>query len=147
MMEEADLEVIFQEITTPNKLFCQFEPEEGVLFLDVKNPFTEEDFNIIADIIDPYFSKHGELKGIIVNSKKFPYWVSTQNRAEYFKFAENNHYKFKKAALSMGGFFTKIVAITARKRVHAEVKTFRYNDIEKAQIWVLNQIKNLKSPR
>lgn len=131
------LEVTFEEITTANELFCQFDAHHGVLFLDVKKPFSEEDFEVIFNIIEPYFVKNGELRGVIINSKKFPYWKGAKNRAEYLNFAGNNHHKFKKAALNMGGFFTKIVARVARGRVHPEVKIFKYNQIEQAQSWIL----------
>ena len=137
MTNSNDLELVFQETTTKNSLFCQFDSHHGVLLLDVKNSFSGEDFQTISSIIDPYFAEHGELKGIIINSKKFPYWSSTQNRAEYLNFARDNHHKFEKAALGMGGFFTKIIVRIARGRVHPEIKVMKYNQIEKAQEWVL----------
>ena len=131
------IELTFKEMTTGNNLFCQFDEQHGVLLLDVKNPFSGDDFRAISNIIEPYFATHGELRGVIINSKKFPYWSNVQNRAEYLNFARDNHHKFKKAALGMGGFFTKIVARIARGRVHPEVKIFKYNQIEKAQSWIL----------
>ncbi len=130
-------ELIFQEVTTRNKLFCQFDEQNGILLLDVKNPFSADDFETISSIIDPYFTTHGELKGIIINSKKFPYWSNSQNRTEYLNFARDNHHKFQKAALGMGGFFTKIVARIARGRVHPEVRIFKHGQIEEAQNWIL----------
>lgn len=132
-----EIEIIFKEIKTQNELFCQFDDIHGVLLLDVKNPFTVDDFQTIESIIDPFYSTKGELRGIIINSKKFPYWTSAQNRSEYLNFAGNNHHKFKKAALSMGGFFTKIVVRIARGRVHPQVKMFKYNQISEAQDWIL----------
>lgn len=138
-MSNDYFEITFKETRTKNELFCQFDDHHGVLLLDVVNPFTEEDFSKISEIIDPYFSEHQELRGIIINSKKFPYWSDARNRAQYLEFARNNHFKFQKVALNMGGFFTKIVARIARGRIHPEVKIFKYNQIEKAQNWVLYQ--------
>ena len=132
------LEVTFKEITTRNGLFCQFDEHHGVLLLDVKNAFLADDFKTIESIVDPYFASKGELRGVIIHSKKFPRWSSPQNRQEYLDFAGNNHRKFNRAALGMGGFFTKILARMARGRVHPEVKVFKYNQIEKAQDWVLD---------
>jgi hypothetical protein len=128
----------YREIVTKNKLFCQFDEEDGVLLIDVKRaPLTADDFAAIADIIDPYYAKHGELKGIIINSKKFPYWKGVPNRMEYVAFAQNNHQKFGKAALGIGGFFVQIVARIAKGRVHPEVKIFGHDKIAKAQEWIL----------
>ena len=136
-MSDNFITLTFKEITTANQLFCQFDDHNGVLLLDVKKPFTTEDFNTISSIIDPYFAAHGELKGVILNSKKFPYWISPQNRAQYINFASENHHKFQKAALCMGGFFIKIVLRIARSRVHPVVKSFKFGQIEKAQDWIL----------
>ena len=133
------IELTFKEITTENNLFCQFDELNGILLLDVKNPFSVDDFQTILTIIEPYFATHGELGGVIINSKKFPYWFDTQNRTEYLNFASKNHHKFKKVALGMGGFFTKIVARIARGRIYPEVKIFKYNQIEKAQSWILGK--------
>lgn len=138
MADDNIIEITFKEITTDNELFCQFDETHGVLLLDVKKPFTEDDFQTISNIIDPYYAAHGELSGVILNAKKFPYWNGSKNRSEYINFASANHHKFKKAALGMGGFFTKIVARIARSRVHPEVKIFKYNKIEEAQSWILN---------
>ncbi|MDX2082999.1 MAG: STAS/SEC14 domain-containing protein [Rickettsiales bacterium] len=136
-------QVTFKEFTSSNGLFCQFDDQNGVLLLDVKNSFNEEDFIAIADLINPYFQENGELRGVIINSKKFPYWSGAQNRNQYINFASENHHKFNKAALVMNGFFTKIVARIARGRVHPEVKIFKYNQIVKAQSWILSEMKLL----
>lgn len=132
------LELVFQEMTTENGLFCQFDDYHGVLLLDVKNPFSSDDFEIVSSIIDSHFAERGELQGLIINAKKFPYWSSSQNRTEYLNFASNHHGKFKKVALGMGGFFVKIIAKLAKGRVHPEIKIFPYNQIGKAQDWILH---------
>lgn len=137
MIKDQNPEIIFKETTTRNALFCQFDDQNGIILLDVKNPFTAEDFEIVTSIIDPHFRERGELKGIIINAKKFPYWTSAQNRVQYLRFARENHQKFEKAALGMGGFFTKILARMASGRVNPEIKIFKYNEIEKAQEWIL----------
>jgi len=133
----------FKEKITETGLFCQFDPDNGVLFLDVKQFLTSEDFCEIEEIINPYFQEHGELRGVIVNSRKFPYWKGAQNRQEYIAFAQNNHRKFKKAAFLMSGFFVKIILRIAKGRVHPEIKLFKYNKVENAFDWVLfNILKN-----
>ncbi len=134
---DTTVDLVFKEVNTANGLFCQFDEQFGVLLLDIKNPFTSDDFKTISALIDPYFAKKGELRGVILNSKKFPHWVNFQNRQEYLEFASNNHHKFKRAALGMGGFFIKILVLMAKGRVHPKVKTFKFNQIEDAQDWVL----------
>ncbi len=138
MSENEVLEVIFKETTTKNGIFCQFDDHHGVLLLDIKiGHFSQEDFVVIGDIIDSYFKERGELAGLIVNSKKFPYWQGAINRRQYIEFAAQNHCKFKKAALNIGGFFVRFLASIAKGRAHPEIKIFKYNQIEKAQDWIL----------
>lgn len=132
------LELVFQEMTTDNQLFCQFDDLHGVLLLDVKNPFSSDDFLIVSDIINQHFETQGELQGLIIHSKKFPYWTSAQNRKEYLNFARDHHGKFKKVALGMGGFFVQIIAKIAHGRVHPKIKIFKYNQISEAQDWILH---------
>ncbi|MBM5782565.1 MAG: STAS/SEC14 domain-containing protein [Pelagibacterales bacterium] len=136
--EQNYIELTFTEITTDNNLFCQFDDVHGVLLLDIKNHLNEEDFDAISAIIDPYFIKKGELNGIIINAKKFPYWKGSKNRFEYLNFASKNHRKFKKCAFCMGGFFMRVVSRFAKEKAHPEVKMFKFNQIEEAQDWILS---------
>lgn len=128
---------VFKETTTQNGLFCQFDELHGILFLDVKSNFTQDDFDVISGIIEPYYTKRGRLNGLIINSKKFPYWKGAHNRQEYLYFASNNHQKFKRVALNIGGFFVKIVVGFARNRVEPELKIMKYNQIEASQDWIM----------
>ena len=131
------VELTFSEQTTNNDLFCQFDDRNGVLLLDMTNPFSTKDFEIIANIITPYFEEKSELKGLIIHSKKFLRWRNPQNRAEYINFARQHHHKFDKVALSMGGFFTKVLARLAKDRIHPELKVFKYDKVSDAQDWIL----------
>lgn len=137
-MEDTEIiELTFKELTTPNELFCQFDDTNGVLFLDVKKPLTKDDFLTILGIIDPYFAEKGELKGLIVNSKKFPKWTSHANRLEYTDFAIQNQHKFQKAALAVGGIFIRITISLLKSKAHPQIKMFKYNQVSEAQDWIL----------
>lgn len=138
--EENYIELSFSELMTDNNLFCQFDDQNGVLLLDVKNNFTKDDFETISSIIDPYFKEHEELKGIIINAKKFPFWKGTKNRLEYVNFVRNNHEKFSRVAFGINGLFIKFIAKIAKGRISSEVKLFKYNQIEKAQSWILEEL-------
>jgi len=139
MNENNFLQVVFKEIVTDNDMFCQFDETHGVLFLDVKSAFTAEDFVAISSLIDPYFAEHGELRGVILNCKKFPRWSGHQNRLQYINFARENHHKFKKAAFAMGGLFVKIIVRLAKGKAHPEMKIFKHSMIFEAQKWVLGE--------
>lgn len=138
MNNNNDFELTFQETTTKNQLFCQFDDHNGVLLLDIKKyPLTGDDFAVISNIIHQFHQERGQLKGVIIHCKKFPYWKSAQRRQQYINFARNNHYKFKKIALSMNGFFPKVIVRIAKGRIEGQIKLFKFNQIHQAQSWIL----------
>ena len=140
MTSEENYIELTSELNTDNDLFCQFDEQNGVLLLDVKNNFNTDDFETILGVVDSYFKEHGELRGIIINSKKFPFWKGAKNRAEYLEFARNNHHKFNKVAFGIGGLFIKFIEKIAKGRIHPEIRLFKYNQIEKAQDWILEDL-------
>ena len=113
-------------------------PPNTVLLIEVKNNLSTEDFAALSKVIDPYYEKHKELNGIILNSKKFPYWKGVENRREYISFAQNYHYKTRKVAICMGGFFPKLLPSLARRFIQPELKNFGYKKIDAANHWILS---------
>lgn len=124
------------EIEGRTPITYEFDEAQGVLLVEITSNLTNDDFATLSQVIDPYYNKNGELSGIILNSKKFPYWKGNANFKEYVAFARDNHYKFKKVALTMGGFFPKVVRRIAGRYSQAEVNNFGYDKILPAQKWI-----------
>lgn len=124
------------EIQAKIPVTCEIEEEQGILLVEINGNLTSEDFAILSGAIDPYYKSHGQFNGIILNSKKFPYWKGNANFKEYVAFARDNHFKFKKVALTMGGFFPKVVRRIAGRYIEAEVNNFGYDKILAAQKWI-----------
>ena len=118
-------------------LVCYIEEQNGILLVEIKNTITSKDFAALSRAIDPYYEAHGEFKGIILHSKKFPYWKGAEARREYMYFVENYHYKFKKVAIGMGGFFPKLLPNLAKRFIKPELKNFGYNNVDAAHDWIL----------
>lgn len=116
----------------------QYDKENDLLLIEVQKNFVSEDFETLSRFIEEHYQQHGEFRGLILNSKKFPYWKGARNRAEYFSFAANNHYKFKKVALAMNGFMAKIITTFANGRAHPKIKNFNYNKIRASCSWLLS---------
>lgn len=129
---------MFNQLKSTQDLQCSIDDETGVMLLNLKRNLTSSDFDFLSKVIDEYFNKNGEFKGIIVNAKKFPYWKGAQNRIEYMNFAAANHHKFAKVALTIDGFFVRLLPKIARGRIQSEVKHFGYNKIEEADSWILS---------
>ena len=126
------------EIKIRKPITCYFDETKTVLLVEVKNSLSTEDFTILSQVIDPYYKQHKEFNGIIINSKKFPYWKGTESLRAHISFVQNHHYKTKKVAICMGGFFPKLLPKLARRFVQPEVKNFGYNKIDAANHWILS---------
>jgi hypothetical protein len=121
-----------------NYITCSLDEQNAVLIVEVKSALAKEDFILLSKVIDPFYQRNGELKGIIINTKKFPFWKSSESFSAHISFVKNYHYKTKKIALAIDSFLPKLLAKLARRFIHAEVKNFSYNKIDEARDWILS---------
>ena len=49
-------------------LNIELDREAGLAVVQPKGALSEEDFNTVASVIDPYLEEHGELSGLIIYS-------------------------------------------------------------------------------
>ncbi len=126
------------EIKKRKPIVCYFDDSKTVLLVEVTNSLSPEDFATLSGLIDPYYAEHKELNGIIINAKKFPYWNGVAGLRAHIDFVQNHHYKTKKVAICIGGFFPKLLPRLARRFIQPELKNFGYNKIEAAHDWTLS---------
>lgn len=88
-----------------NSITCSLDEQNAVLTVEVKSALTKEDFILLSKVIDPFYQRNGELKGIIINAKKFPFWKNYESFSAHISFVRNYHYKTKKIALAAGASF------------------------------------------
>ncbi|MGR8998894.1 MAG: STAS/SEC14 domain-containing protein [Gammaproteobacteria bacterium] len=110
----------------------------GIAILSPNGALSEKDFESASSVIDSYIEKYGNLKGLIINTKTFPGWESFGSLIKHFKFVKEHHKKVSHVALVtdsvLGDFGEKI----ADHFVSAEIKHFAFDDLNKAQSWILN---------
>ncbi len=123
-------------VRTRTGMGYQFDEDTKLLLIEPDGNFKDIDFEVLGSFINQHYQLSGELPGVILNSKKFPYWKGVLNFRQYLSFAANNHYKFKKVAMTMNGFLVKVVLSMARGRAHPEIKIFPYNKISAACDWL-----------
>ncbi len=126
-------------VSTKAPIRYKLHQEDGLLVIKIeKDNLTATNLQSIGSIIDSYFEKNGPLDGIVVNAKKFPRWTDANNKRDYMDFVSSYHQKTDKVAISIGGFFIKILVRLAKGRVHPEVKAFSYKKLSQAKQWVIN---------
>src|SRR5438067_11574455 len=70
----------------------------GILHLQPKGALEKEDFAKLAQTVDPYIEKQGQLSGIIVDAPKFPGWYSFGAMAAHNRFVRDHNKKAQKIA-------------------------------------------------
>ncbi len=109
------------------KDFCLVEPN---------GPLTKEDFAAIAAEVDPVIESNGELGGLIIKTKDFPGWESFSDVVEHFRFVKNHHQHINKVAFVTDAEVADIFPAMAGHFVKAEVKSFDFDNYEKAVEWI-----------
>ena len=118
-------------------LTVELDEVTGIAILKPDGALSEKDFIYASSVIDPYIEKAGKLKGLIINTRKFPGWKSFGSLIKHFKFAKDHHKKLSNEAIvtdSVLGYFAEIILITFAS---AKIKHFAFDELSKAQSWVL----------
>ena len=118
-------------------LNVELDKATGIAILRPDGALSQNDFESAASIIDPYIETSGKLKGLIISVKTFPGWKSFDSLLKHFKFVKAHHRKVLHVAFVtdsvLGDFAEKI----AEQFVSAEIKHFAFDELGKAQNWIL----------
>lgn len=111
----------------------------GIVYLRPKGALAKEDFARLAQTVDPYLEKQGELAGIIVDAPKFPGWDSLGAMAAHIRFVRAHHKRVKKIAIvtdaKLGDFAEKF----ASHFIAATIKHFPAGQAQAAEQWILGK--------
>ena len=97
----------------------------------------KEDFDKAVKVIDPFIEEHGKLNGIIIYARSFPGWEDYAAFNRHLTFIKNHHKEIKKLALvtdSLAGGFGELIS---SHFVAATIKSFDYDKIGDAKMWIL----------
>jgi hypothetical protein len=113
----------------------------GIAILIPDGALSEKDFIYAASVIDPYIEKSGKLNGLIINTRKFPGWESFGSLIKHFKFVKDHHKKLSHVAIVTDSVLGDFAEIIVTHFVSAEIKHFAFDELIKAQSWVLGDDK------
>ena len=119
-------------------LIVELDEATGMAILKPDGALSKKDFLYASSVIDPYIEKAGKLNGLIISTRKFPGWESFGSLIKNFKFIKEHHKKLSHVAIVtdsvLGDFAERIVT----HFVPAEIKHFAFDELSKAQSWILN---------
>jgi hypothetical protein len=110
---------------------------QGIAILEPDSKLSEADFISASKIIDPYIEKSGKLNGIIIHVKLFPGWDSFSSLIKHLHFIKEHHTKISHIAFATDSSIVGIAEHVASHFINAEIKSFSFNELEKAKEWIL----------
>ena len=118
-------------------LHVTLQPNYGLVILEPEGVLTEADFVQARKIIDPYISKTGGLKGVMIYTEHFPGWESFNALLSHLSFVKEHHKYVTKVALVTDSLMGNLLTPIVTHFVAADVQIFAYKDVEYAKRWLL----------
>ena len=109
----------------------------GILHVKPNGPLAVEDFLQLTNKLDPYLQKNQYLKGLIIETPKFPGWKNVDAFKAHVNFILGHHAKVKKIALVTDSLFAPIGKYIIGTFIKPEIKHFAYGQTAQAREWVL----------
>ena len=118
-------------------LTVELDEVTGIAILKPDGALSKKDFIYASSVIDPYIRKKDALKGVIINTRKFPGWESFGSLIKHFKFVKGHHKKLSRVAIVTDSVLGDFAEIIVTHFVSAEIKHFAFDELNKAKSWVL----------
>jgi hypothetical protein len=111
--------------------------ENSILYLRPRSALAEADFVQLASVVDPHIEKAGDLKGIIIETRRFPGWESLGAMAAHIRFVRDHHKRIRKVGVVTDSPLATIAERLGSHFVAAEIRRFPEGQTEAATQWVL----------
>lgn len=111
--------------------------ENAIVTLHPDGALSKDDFTQAAEVIDTYLEQGNKLKGVIIYTKDFPGWESFASLISHLKFVKEHQKKVTHLAFVTDSIIGEFAEKIVRHFVDPEVKTFSFDQLEKAQQWIL----------
>jgi len=110
-------------------------PETGVIVVEVSQALRAQDFDSLAFVADAWIEAHGSLQGFVIHAREFPGWENFGSLVRHLRFVRDHHRKVQRIALAADAKLAAIAPKIGEHFIHAEVKSFRYDELDSAIAW------------
>jgi hypothetical protein len=115
----------------------RLDTENAILHIQPKSALEKADFEALAEAVDPFIARTGNLAGLIIEVPGFPGWNSLGAMIAHFRFVRDHHKHIKKIALVTDSALGNIAEHLVSHFVSAEIKQFPASAVEAAKRWIL----------
>jgi hypothetical protein len=114
----------------------QMDETNGIALLEPNGALSAEDFDSATTIIDAWIKQNDGLNGLIIHTHSFPGWDSFAALVSHLKFVKDHQNQIRRVAVATDSAIAGFAENIAQHFVNAELKTFRYDDLDQARLWV-----------
>ncbi len=116
-------------------LDLKFDQGTEVLKIEISEPLTSQNFDILATKVDEWIEGGGKVNGLVIHLKKFPGWENLGSFISHVNFVKNHHRKIRHVALCANGVLPQLAPELAKYFVEAKVMQFDYDKLGDAMAW------------
>jgi hypothetical protein len=114
----------------------ELDRDEGILIIRPEGALDADDFQRIANEVDPFIEANGKLHGILIEAKSFPGWKDFAALIAHLRFIRDHHRKVERIAAVSDSGFLAVAPKIASHFVHAEIRHFPNSQKEEALAWL-----------
>ena len=108
----------------------------GIIHVRPTGPLRKEDFDSLAQAIDPFIEKSGGLRGLLLELARFPGWDDIGAAARHIRFVRNHHRRIEKVAIVTDSMLGEAAEHVASHFVAAEIQHFPADHVQEAMTWL-----------
>jgi len=109
--------------------------ESGVIVVEVKQALRAQDFDALALTADEWIKEQGSLQGLVIHAREFPGWENLGGLLRHLRFVRDHQRHVKRIAFAADSKLAGIAPVVADAFIHAEVKSFAYDELDIAIAW------------
>ena len=122
------------------ELHCTLEEKNGILTVRPQAPLAPEPLAQLTLMMEEYCAQHGPLAGLIVDTRRFPFWQGIGGLRGHLAFICRQRKKVRKVALVTDSPLARGAEILAPFLLSLRVRHFPHGEIEAAREWILAKI-------
>jgi hypothetical protein len=110
--------------------------DNAVLYVRPQGALRKEDFERLAQAVDPFIAIQGPLAGVLVETPRFPGWENFAAMLRHFRFIRDHHRVIRRVALVTDSAVGDLAEHLASHFVAAEVRHFPAAELDAATVWL-----------
>ena len=113
--------------------------KHGLLTVRPRGKLENQDFQSLAQSVDPFIEEQGNLRGLLIVTEKFPGWKDFSGMIEHMKFVRGHHREIGKIALVTDSKMADLAENLGKHFIKATIKHFSFNEEETARNWIASE--------